>query len=347
MLLDQQRLELLGKNRRRHGGFTLLELVIVMTMLVTVLAVSYQVIVDCLEADRNFDRIALPEKVGAGIMALFRRDLSGTYFRQMGPQIFRVIDEGNGEDATDQLHLISTVPPTPLEDVEESSNEVFELHSLTGVQYFLAPNEQVANANTDTLFRKEMAELAPEGPLDSPGIAYEIYDKVAYLNVECFDGSNWNPDWDSEAQIVHEADEMALIEEEQQGRIGRVSDGPSGGQASDFDNLDPFAPPQLPPTAVPAAVRIEIGIYGGRGNEVDVDRSGEPLLKRFAGTVPLISAVRLPIELNSGADKLSGGFGGGVSDEVSNPTDTLGGGRTPSGENSSKRRPIGGGRRPR
>ncbi len=298
----------------RHG-FTLVEVVLAMTLLVTVLAVSYNVIVDCLETDRQIDKVALPEKVGEGVMMLFRRDLAGVYFRQLGRRIFFISDGGSPPNSRDEMRLITTVPPTPIEELEGGANTVYQSRSLTGVHYFLRDNPDVQDVRAMTLFRKEITTFDPIAPLDAPGAAYEVYDKVAYLNIEAFDGFLWTPEWDSEVQIAVEEEELAFYQEQQQGQIARVS----AAQAPvETINAAPGVAPTATtdqislPSAVPSAVRVEFGVYVGRGNTVEFDSNGEPILKVYSATVPIITARRMFISGGEDSGMGDGGSGSGV-----------------------------------
>ncbi len=211
---------------RQTSGFTLIELVIVMGILVMVLSATYRLVLDCLDAERTIDKLTIPEKVGEGILTLFRSDLSGTIWRHSGKRVFFVIDNGSQKDARDEIRFLSTVEPTPVEDATQGSTvQVASIRTITGIAYFLKPNQGVDGVAANTLFRKEIVDFTDENPLEAPGTNYEVFDKVAYFSVECFDSfdSTWVPVWDSEAMIDDE--EAALEAEEQAGSgIARVGE---------------------------------------------------------------------------------------------------------------------------
>ena len=64
----------------RRGGFTLIEVVIALGMLVMVLVMSYQIFSNCIDTERRVIEITVPEKVGEGILTLMRKDLAGAVF---------------------------------------------------------------------------------------------------------------------------------------------------------------------------------------------------------------------------------------------------------------------------
>jgi len=322
-------------HRSRSRGFTLIELVIVMGILVMVLTATYRLIVDCIDAERTVDKLTLPEKVAEGILSLFRADVSGTIWRHSGKQVFYVIDQGSGRDARDEIRFLSTVEPTPVEDPSSASlsNQTASLRTITGLVYFLKQNQGIDGVATFTLYRKEIIDFLSENPLNSPGVSYEVYDKCAYLSIECYDGydSVWLPSWDSEAMIQ---DELAALEAEEQANdgIARITDrqavtgteadtkapgaGAAGSRRSSANQrLDQRSNPLtqsapgvdpalteggemelLPPAAVPVAVRIEIGIYAGQGSRIERDGQGNPILKTYATIVPILTSQRIRIE---------------------------------------------------
>ena len=194
-------LESLHRHRSptRGSAFTLVELVLVMALLIMVLSVSYGIIIDCLEADRTVEKLTKPEKVGEGILSLIRTDLFGTIWRKMGTRVFFVDDAGgDGLGARDEIRFISTVEPTPTEEASAGSVSVAQLRTITGIQYFLRDNpDSFDGVQMSTLFRKEIVEFYADGPLESPGVAYEIYDKMAYLSVGCYNAAEamWVQTW--------------------------------------------------------------------------------------------------------------------------------------------------------
>jgi|SoiMethySBSTD1v2_1073268.scaffolds.fasta_scaffold01721_12 prepilin-type N-terminal cleavage/methylation domain-containing protein len=333
------------------AGFTLIELVIVMGILVVVLTASYRLILDCLNTERMIDRLTLPEKVGEGILSLFRSDLSGTIWRNSGRRVFYVIDGGVEREARDVVKFLSTVEPTPQEDASNDTTvQVVGLRTITGICYFIKPNQGVDGVATNTLFRKEMVDFVDENPLETPGVNYEVYDKVAYLSIECYDGyaSQWLPEWDSEVRIEEEQIDLAAQDEANEG-IAKVSDtkvsgrGAASGQggagtsktagrstsqrstttSAQRNLLNQSAPgvnPNasstetgvLPPAAVPSAVRIEIGVYVAPGGKIERDAQGNPIVKVFATIVPILTAQRVQIPIDEDLEAEGVGGVGGV-----------------------------------
>jgi prepilin-type N-terminal cleavage/methylation domain-containing protein len=302
----------------RDRGFTLIELVLVMTLLIMVLSVSYGLIVDCLEADRTIERLTAPEKVGEGVLALMREDLSGTIWRHLGTRVFFIHDNGRGDNARDELRFLSTVEPTPNEAaMDGSAVEVLQLRTITGVNYFLRQNDNRDGVETYTLFRKEIVDLYGESPLEGSGVSYEIYNKMAFLSIECYDGWGVDPiyEWDSERQIEWEETERAARQDNE--GIGRVS---GARNAPDTTLTAPGRPLEdsalldvPPPAAIPRAVHVEIGFYTGTGDRIERDIRGDPILKTFSTIVPILTSQRIPLpqqdDFGPGSDGLDSDLG--------------------------------------
>ncbi len=313
---------------RGESGFTLIELIIVVGLLVGVLAIAYGMIVDCMEADRTIERLTLPEKVGEGILTMVRCDLAGTVYRKLGRRIFSVVDNGIPPDARDELRFLSTVEPTPIEEAGAAGTiSVTELRGIIGVAYFLRPSQLPENVPAFTLFRKEILDLDPENPLDGRGRAYELYDKVVYFNVDCYDGWGWYSDWDSEARIREREASLAQEQAAGAGRIARVSDTrartPGTITTPGVAPADEEEREVLPPAGIPVAVRVELGIYVAPGGKLLRDAHGAPVVKVFTALVPILAAQRLPMEFEeedlalAGGDlSLSGALGEGASGDV-------------------------------
>src|SRR4030095_9372176 len=114
------------------------------------------------------------------------QDVSGTVWKKLGTRVFQVLDSGQPPDAKDTIKLMSTIEPTPVEEVSTGTTvSVSQLRTITGLWYFLRANDLTDGVATYTLFRKEIVDFDGEMPLEAPGKNYEVYDKVAYLNILC------------------------------------------------------------------------------------------------------------------------------------------------------------------
>ena len=292
----------------RRMGFTLMEIVVVMAVLGGVLIVSYRIFLNCLETARRVEKDTVPEKVGEGILTLMRRDLSGTVFKgcteALDKQVF-IGENRPGQDGDeDSIHFVSTVDPTPREDLLEWEN----IRTLTMVNYRLEPN-QVTNYPAYTLYRKEILDFARRDISNMPGLNYSVYDKVKSLNIEYFDGYEWFESWDSVFAIE---EQQRLQQEQEEGdlrggvnnNIPRVSGEAAQGDEESLGEVEQQAAP------IPTAVRIELEIYSVTNNKVD-EKNGEPVVRKFTTLVPLLASRRLAIPIDDEMLAADGGAGGG------------------------------------
>lgn len=294
----------------RQGGFTLIEVVIALGMLVMVLVMSYQIFSNCIDTEKEIIEITMPEKVGEGILTLMRRDLAGSVFKGCTEQFDNIVFVGQGEGVEDSeldsVYFVSTVDPTPGGDFMEWDN----LRTLTVVGYLLKANQVSSKYPTYTLYRKEMIDFARRDITNAPGINYSIYDKVKSLKIEYFDGYNWYREWDSKRNI----EEMLLRQEEENSLAGTRSNIPRvTGDVPAGEEGEPGEPEQQA-AAIPVAVRVELQIYSGSGNEI-LEKTGgkEPVVKKFTTLVPLLASRRLPIPIEDedlAAQGDAGGAGG-------------------------------------
>ncbi|MCS5628049.1 MAG: prepilin-type N-terminal cleavage/methylation domain-containing protein, partial [Planctomycetes bacterium] len=123
-------------------GFTLMEIVIVMAMLVVVLVTAYNIFLNCIETERKVEELSVPEKVGEGILTLMRRDLAGAVFKgcteALDNQVFVGLDNPGQDGDADSIYFVTTVDPTPR---EENLDDWENIRTLTMVGYRLEANQ--------------------------------------------------------------------------------------------------------------------------------------------------------------------------------------------------------------
>ncbi len=293
----------------RQNGFTLIEIVIAMALLAWVLGTSYQIFSNCIDTERHVIEITVPEKVGEGILSLMRRDLAGAVFKgcteQLNNQVFDGRSEGSENQEDDSVYFVSTVDPTPGGDFMEWDN----LRTLTVVGYHLKANQVSSRYPTYTLYRKEMIDFAKRDITNAPGLNYSIYDKVKSLRIEYFDGYSWWDEWDSRKNI----EEMLIRQEEESSLAGTRSNIPrvTGDVAAEEEGLAGEQEQQA--AAIPVAVRIELQIYSGSGNEIlekGKDNDRNPVVNTFTTMVPLLASRRIAIPIEDEDLAAAGGAGG-------------------------------------
>ena len=247
-----------GGRRHSNRGFTLVEVIIALTLLVIVLLTAYKIFTNCLDTERAVERLTIPEKVGEGILTVMRRDISMAFFKgstqSLNNQVFVGENIDGVQGGEDRLTFLSAVTPKPR--VEEYDWE--GIRNICVIQYFLQESDAIDGYQSYTLFRKESTEFAETGVLDSPGLNYMIYDKVHSLDITYFDGYEWLAEWDSAAWSE---EQESLVAEQREletgaGGIPRVSDpsgrrGTLGSSRTTRAGTWTPAPPWLAPTPSP------------------------------------------------------------------------------------------------
>ncbi|MEC7922799.1 MAG: prepilin-type N-terminal cleavage/methylation domain-containing protein [Planctomycetota bacterium] len=299
----------------RQKGFTLIEIVIAMALLAWVLGTSYEIFSNCIDTERKVIEITVPEKVGEGILTLMRRDLAGAVFKgcteQLENQVFDGRSEGSDDQRADSVFFVSTVDPTPGGEFMEWDN----LRTLTVVGYLLKQNDVSSKYPTYTLYRKEMIDFAKRDITNAPGLNYSIYDKVKSLKIQYFDGYNWWDEWDSRANI----EEMLIRQQEENNLAGTQSNIPrvTGAVAAEEEGLAGELEQQA--AAIPVAVRIELQIYSGSGNEIlekGKNNNRNPVVNTFTTMVPLLASRRIAIPIEDEDLAAAGGTGAGGAGEA-------------------------------
>ena len=287
-------------------GFTLMEIVIVMAMLVVVLVTAYNIFLNCIETEKKIEELSVPEKVGEGILTLMRRDLAGAVFKgcteALDNQVFVVQDNPGQDGDADSIYFVTTVDPTPR---EENLDDWENIRTLTMVGYRLEANQNSAY----TLYRKEIVEFGRQDITNAPGLNYNVYDKVKSLNIEFFDGYEWFTDWDSVAAIE---EQLRLQQQEQDDlRGGTNSNIPtvSNPAAAEGDE-ELLGEVQQQAAPIPTAVRVTLEIYSGTGDELN-ERNGQPVVRKFTTLVPLLASKRLALPIEDEALAGEGGAAGG------------------------------------
>ena len=286
-------------------GFTLMEIVIVMAMLVVVLVTAYNIFLNCIETEKKIEELSVPEKVGEGILTLMRRDLAGAVFKgcteALDNQVFVGLDNHGQDGDADSIYFVTTVDPTPR---EENLDDWENIRTLTMVGYRLEANQNSAY----TLYRKEIVEFGRQDITNAPGLNYNVYDKVKSLNIEFFDGYEWFTDWDSVAAIE---EQLRLQQQEQDDlRGGTNSNIPTVNPAAAEGDEELLGEVQQQAAPIPTAVRVTLEIYSGTGDELN-ERNGQPVVRKFTTLVPLLASKRLALPIEDEALAGEGGAAGG------------------------------------
>ena len=272
-------------------GFTLIEIVVVMSIFGVVMMTSYTILTSTLEADRRIQQTTMSSKIGEAILNQMRRDLQGVVWRGLGQDIFRGEDRGDEDDAEDVIDFLTTSPvPPPEDEIASWTDEV------SSVGYALRPGEE----NGDfILFRRVEWDLETD-PLDQ-GSRTALYDRVKALDIHYLgEEGEWVREWDSndllpeqnltDFPFLDEREELAESEEEE----GNAETGPQPGE------IDPSTGELIPeeplPRPLPRAVQIVLYLHYGNEQGRILDANQEPMVEQFSTIVGLLVSDQILVE---------------------------------------------------
>lgn len=272
-------------------GFTLIEIVVVMSIFGVVMMASYTILTSTLEADRRIQQTTMSSKIGEAILNQMRRDLQGVVWRGLGQDIFRGEDRGDEDDAEDVIDFLTTSPvPPPEDEIASWTDEV------SSVGYALRPGEE----NGDfILFRRVEWDLETD-PLDQ-GSRTALYDRVKALDIHYLgEEGEWVREWDSsdllpeqnltDFPFLDEREELAESEEEE----GDTETVPQPGE------IDPSTGELIPeeplPRPLPRAVQIVLYLHYGNEQGRILDANQEPMVEQFSTIVGLLVSDQILVE---------------------------------------------------
>ena len=283
-------------------GFTLIEIVVVMSIFGVVMMASYTILTSTLEADRRIQQTTMSSKIGEAILNQMRRDLQGVVWRGLGQDIFRGEDRGDEDGAEDVIDFLTTSPvPAPEDEIASWTDEV------SSVGYALRPGEE----NGDfILFRRVEWDLETD-PLDQ-GSRTALYDRVKALDIHYLgEEGEWVREWDSsdllpeqnltDFPFLDEREELAESEEEE-------GDSETVPQPGEIDPSTGELIPEEPlPRPLPRAVQIVLYLHYGNERGRILDANQEPMVEQFSTIVGLLVSDQILVE--DPAALLEEGFG--------------------------------------
>lgn len=272
-------------------GFTLIEIVVVMSIFGVVMMASYTILTSTLEADRRIQQTTMSSKIGEAILNQMRRDLQGVVWRGLGQDIFRGEDRGDEDDAEDVIDFLTTSPvPPPEDEIASWTDEV------SSVGYALRPGEE----NGDfVLFRRVEWDLATD-PLDQ-GSRTALYDRVKALDIHYLgEEGEWVREWDSsdllpeqnltDFPFLDEREELAESEEEE----GDSETVPQPGEVD--PSTGELIPEEPLPRPLPRAVQIVLYLHYGNEQGRILDANQEPMVEQFSTIVGLLVSDQILVE---------------------------------------------------
>jgi len=189
-----------GYRSSKTAGFTLLEIVISITILVVILAIIYETFNSSMEAYTAVT--SRGDAYGQARLMLSRmsEEIGSIYFSGDNPNTGLLGEDKDEDDLpSDSLHFTTLSHVRWVKDSRESE--------LCEVGYYLEADRE---AEKSFLLRRE--DWNVDGTFEEGGIPLEVAEAVEGLNFRYYDGEEWVDDWDSkERNGLPKAIEVVLL----------------------------------------------------------------------------------------------------------------------------------------
>jgi len=188
---------------RGKRGFTLIEVLVAVSLLAILLTAVYGIFGGVNSAKLRLDRDSADYHLARVIFDRFGRELHGVYFRS-GDQttMFR----GGKNDQDEPFLELTTTAVTLLSDTGSGISEV---------RYRLAPDQE-ADTGRQVLLRGERSRQSAAAPVDDRMM--RLAPDVASLALRFYTGGRWLEQWDARQSGLPQLVEVSLVvgKEEQQ-----------------------------------------------------------------------------------------------------------------------------------
>lgn len=176
------------ESEREKNGFTLVELLIAITVLSIIMSVVYKSFTASTEGIKRAEVVDDINSTARVIFLKLMDDINSAYLT--GKDVVFVGDSKRDKDLPqDSLSLTSLSNLRMVRDAKETD--------LYEIGYYLKEDYDYQRQEKKTsLFRREKKTIGIEPVLEG-GEAYELTDEIAGIRFSYFDGASWKDNWDS------------------------------------------------------------------------------------------------------------------------------------------------------
>jgi general secretion pathway protein J len=188
-------------------GFTLIEVLLAMTILAVMMTVIYTSFSTAGRNVKQAETIRDQTDLARTLISRISDDIANAYVnRNMNYSARITIFDGQKEEVENSGEKIrhDSITLTTLTNWRKPDSKEMELWE---VGYFF---KEKPDGSGYTLFRREKRELSKDVPALEGGVEYEITDRAQSLQFRYYDGSNWTDAWDKSLNKVPTAVEIAL-----------------------------------------------------------------------------------------------------------------------------------------
>lgn len=178
--------------RRNEHGFTLIEILLTVTITAIIMILVYGVLIGTIDASKRVEEIMEGGDIGPAILNIIRQDVEEVILPGDQKEYFVGLNNGSIDIQHDQIDFITTNLAIFKEKLEyDKTADRFSSINEVGFQLKENPKEK----NLFILYRRESPSI-DDNPLKG-GTLSEIYDRVKSFNVEYYNGEKWTEEWNS------------------------------------------------------------------------------------------------------------------------------------------------------
>jgi type II secretion system protein J len=174
----------------RGKGFTLLELMLAITLVATIMVVLYMVLHSTLAVSSSVQEVIARSEIGPAILNIIRRDLEGAFLPDDKKEYFVGQDKILSANA-DRIDFVTMA--LSYDRLTDDPQEKPRWIPIVESGYQLRLNQQ--NASYMVLYRRE-DPFIDEEPLKG-GKLVELYDRITNFNLQYYDGQQWVDEWNN------------------------------------------------------------------------------------------------------------------------------------------------------
>ncbi|OHB75647.1 MAG: hypothetical protein A2Z34_09485 [Planctomycetes bacterium RBG_16_59_8] len=175
---------------RRRSGFTLIEVLLTLTIASVVIVVVYGVLRTTIFAAGEKEDAIEGSHIGPAILNIMRQDLESAIVTDENVLSFQGIDGGSKGASGDRLDFLTTRIAL-VRGADEEEKPFFSSLNEAGYQL----KESPAGNGLFVLYRREQTPV-DDDPVKGGDLA-ELYDRVKSLELLYYDGEEWQKEWDN------------------------------------------------------------------------------------------------------------------------------------------------------
>lgn len=184
-------------------GFTLVEMLLAITLIAIIITVLYGVLEQTLGAQGRIEAVMYGSEIGPHLLNQIRQDIEACFVPDDKKTYFLGQDKKDIGGDADRVDFVSSTL-----DLKEEQGKDPAFSAINEVGYQLKPNRE--RSGVLVLYRR--LDYGIDDDALKGGRLYELYDRVKSLNVEFYDGKDWQPSWDNkELKKLPEAVRVELV----------------------------------------------------------------------------------------------------------------------------------------